>query len=126
MKYSVSTNPLTAHDVLIIGMFEKQIPKNLDSKLKDKISELIKRDVFKGEKSSSYSLDGDKLIVLVGLGKEETSTLDILRTAAANGANTARSLGVEKIATNLSSISLPKTSALERAEVALHNVRLKV
>jgi len=122
MRYNVKSDSLASHEVLIIGMFEEQVP-NI-GKLKDKVTELIKRDVFKGEKNTSYTLDCDKLIILVGLGKEETATLNDLRAASAIGTNTARSVGVQKVATNLSSLHIKKSSAKERAEVVAEGAQL--
>ncbi|MFQ5620825.1 MAG: leucyl aminopeptidase [Candidatus Nanoarchaeia archaeon] len=120
MKCSVKTDSITSIDVpVIVGVFEEQIPKALDTKLKGKLTELLKREVFKGEKGQIYTLDSDMTYILVGLGKEEESTLDKLRLASSSGCRKARSMGVERVTTNLSSLHVPKTNASDRAEAVV-------
>lgn len=87
-------------DGLAIGLFENQLDLTgdlleLDTKLVGTLQELITEAEFKGKEGSSVvtrvgSNSPIRKIILVGLGKPETLTVESLRKAAAASAKTAK------------------------------------
>lgn len=98
-------------NALLIGFFKDKIAlnaelKNLDKELDNIISSYIKNNNFKGEKGEVKNIfinKSIKNIVLVGVGKEEKYSFDVLSTIIADVSKKLRDDGAESFSIFLSS-----------------------
>ena len=113
---------LVAADVLAVLLHqEKSLPPKsvvaqLDTRLEGRIRDYLESGDFSGALNSTALIrTGGTIqaprVLLVGLGKPEAFTIDVLRQAGATAATTARRLGVSSLAL------LPPASAVEPVEV---------
>lgn len=130
-----SASPLEwAGDALAVGLFEDQVElpgelAALDEKLFGTMQELIAEAEFKGKEGNNASArvgSGSNIrkIILVGLGKSDTLTLEGLRRAAAASAKTAKKEKAKTLGISLPIWSgdeaLSAQAIAEGVELALH------
>ncbi|MEM3154954.1 MAG: leucyl aminopeptidase [Candidatus Woesearchaeota archaeon] len=114
-------------ELIVVGLFSpaEKLPaelKSVDEKLNGAISHAIKGKEFEGEWQqfrlvSTLGKIPAKNILLVGLGKQEDVTVEILRRAAGFSAKIARDFcGITEYATTLHAIEVKDSSKEERAQ----------
>lgn len=95
-------------EALVLAFFEDDTPPltgtaaALDDALKSQLSTILTQEDFKGKRNETlvlytYGLVPAKRILLVGLGKRESFTLDRIRQAASTAVRKARDLGLSEV-----------------------------
>ncbi len=114
-------------ELIVVGLFSpaKKLPaemQKVDELLHGAISHAIKGKEFEGEWQqfrlvSTLDKIPAKNILLLGLGKQEESNLELLRRASGMSAKIVRDYcGITEYATTLHNLDVPKTSKQERAQ----------
>ncbi|MBI3793797.1 MAG: leucyl aminopeptidase [Nitrospinae bacterium] len=119
-------------DVFAVFLFEgENPPKELDSKLGGYLSSLVKGKKFSGKKLSVRQVDTlgklkAECVLLVGLGKKEDFSAEVLRAASAKAATSARSARGTAMALSIGALSSKKHTAEDLAQAAGEGIILSL